>query len=190
MAEPKDGSDSDDEIGPEEYMLRHGEELLKEIERVRKFAKNYYGDRVIDGRSADDFVQDALISLWRCRADPKYLLRKFLLQRKTFFQRIVYKRPRSFHSSQVESRFRYQNALDGLSGKDWNEGIFQFDLMRLKSKYNLTAREIEILRMRSEGMLLIQIAQRLGVCAASMTLYMKTIKDKVRSCCEKEFDLF
>lgn len=159
-------------------------EFLRNLKITRERLRKQHGDRMIDGRTADDFAQDAAIAIWRNNADPKFMQRKANLQQKTFFTRRFYRKPKSVHVSNME-----RSDLDGDAAAHVfvsREGQPPFepteeDWTMLKRRFNLRQIDIEMLQMRTRGISAREIAKVVGITPNSVHVRISDIKTMIVS---------
>lgn len=156
-------------------------DFLRNLEKTKSWLRKRHGDRMIDGRTLDDFAQEAALSVWRKGTEPRFMQRKAALQQKTFFKRRVYNKPKSVPMSSMERR-------DGevieanLSVSRPSEPQFmptEDDWNRLKKRFQLRDIDIEMLQMRCRGIPVREIASLLGRTVNSIHVRISEIKMRI-----------
>ena len=182
-----DGKDGKNEIGPEEYMDRYGEELTKQIRLTKKWLRLRYGDRIVDSMGMEDFLQETVLAMWRNRTNPKFLRWKCALQQKTFYQKRYFKRPVTTQYSQIAptSRENYDGIL--FEESHYMEAPSptptrptEEDWMVLARKHSLRPVDVTIIRMRVQGISVRNIALALGLTVSTVHIRIKEVKRRVK----------
>jgi hypothetical protein len=157
-------------------------EFLRNLKITREWLRKQHGDRMIDGRTADDFAQDAAIAIWRNNADPKFMQRKASLQQKTFFTRRFYNKPKSIQASNMDRADLEGNAATHIFVSREGEIAFEpteEDWLLLKRRFNLRRIDIEMLQMRIRGIPAREIARIVGITANSVHVRISDIKTMI-----------
>ena len=174
--------DGDDvaEMSDEEYL----KVFLEWMHRTRAKLRRRYGDRIVDIMGFDDFLQEAAISIWRNRADPKYMGRKADLQQKTFFQRRFYRRTQTILISMFGdlNDNRGQNSLQETMLEDKSEEPFTVDAddwEKLRKRFSLRDMDIVMLQMRCNGSSAEEISLVTGIAPNSVHVRISDIKRRI-----------
>ena len=158
-------------------------EFHRNLERTESWLRKRHGERMIDGRTVEDFLQDAAIAIWARQSDPRYMQRKAALQQKTFFKRRVYRKPKSIPMSAMDRPDSGSRDGDSASvhlfiapvpndpcnptNEDWD---------RLKRDFNLRDTDIDMLKMRTNGMPAREIARIVGITTNSVHVRISDMK--------------
>jgi len=165
------------------------EEYLREFMRNLTLTKNWlrrrYGDRMIEGKDFEDFLQDAALTIWNKRKDPKYMLSKAFFQQKTFYTRKVYREGRMIPSSNMEKKNADED--DGVMSKIFvsspnTESLprpTDEDWEKLKKEFTLREIDLQMLKMRAGGVPLQEIADYCGVTMNSIHVRISEIRKKI-----------
>jgi len=161
----------------------HLRDFLKNLQLTKNWLRRRYGDRILGMMGFDDFLQEAAITIWKNRSDPKFMLRKAKFQQKTFFAKKHYKN-RSVPISTLE--------LDGASpGKSMSDLVFvektskgplvvlDEDWEVLRIRHNLRDTDITMLRMKCEGKTTHEISLAVGIAVNSVHVRISNIKHKI-----------
>lgn len=163
-------------------------EFVRNLERTHEWLRKRHGDRMIDGRTADDFSQEAALAIWQKGTDPKFMQRKAALQQKTFFKRRVYGKPKCIPMSAMD-----RTDQDGSRDESAATHIFvsqpcdeppnptQQDWDRLKREFRLRDIDIKMLQMRIGGVPVQEIAKAVGITPNSVHVRISDIKGRIVS---------
>jgi DNA-directed RNA polymerase specialized sigma24 family protein len=157
-------------------------EFLRNLKITRERLRKQHGDRIIDGRTADDFAQEAAIAIWRNNADPKFMQRKASLQQKTFFTRKWYRKPKSVQVSNMERSDLEGDPAAHVFVSREGEPPFEpteQDWLILKRRFNLRQIDIEMLQMRTRGISAREIAKIVGITSNSVHVRISDIKTMI-----------
>jgi len=160
------------------------QEFLRNLRITRDWLRKQHGDRMIDGKTHEDFAQEAAIAIWRNNADPSFMQRKASLQQKTFFTRRYYNKPRTMQVSEIERK-----NIDDEGGivshmfvSRPSEERFEpteEDWLRLKRQFNLRDIDIQMIQMRIRGIPVREIARIVGITPNSVHVRISDIKTKI-----------
>lgn len=158
-------------------------EFLRNLKITREWLRKHHGDRMIDGKTADDFAQEAAIAIWRNNADPKFMQRKAKLQQKTFFTRRFYPKARTVHVSNMDRDGMTDAAAHIFVSREGGEPFEpkDEDWVMLKRRFNLRQIDIEMLQMRIRGIPAREIARIVGITTNSVHVRISDIKTKIIS---------
>ena len=186
------GGDKGKEGMSEEEYLR---EFLKNLQLTKDWLRKRYGDRVLGMMGFDDFLQEAAITIWRNRSDPKFMRQKAKFQQKTFYAKKFYNRERTIPISTIETN----KADSGRSGKvedilfiDRREEplvVRDEDWEALRVRHRLRDIDITMLRMKCEGRSTEEIAKAAGIAVNSVHVRISDIKRRIIDAQRKEGDL-
>lgn len=158
------------------------QEFLRNLRITREWLRKHHGDRMIDGRTVEDFAQEAAIAIWRNNADPRFMQRKASLQQKTFFTRKFYRKPKSVPVSNIDRLDKDGESATHIFVSRESEKPFEpteRDWTRLKHEFNLRQIDIEMLQMRCRGIPVREIARIVGITANSVHVRISDIKMRI-----------
>lgn len=185
------GDEGKEDISEEEYLR----EFLKNLQLTKDWLRKRYGDRLLGMMGFDDFLQEAAITIWRNRSDPKFMRRKAGFQQKTFYTKKFYNRERTILISALEAT----ESNSGKTGKvedilfiDRREKplvVTDEDWDALRVRHNLRQIDITMLRMKCEGKSTEEIAKTAGIAVNSVHVRISDIKRKIIDALNKEGNL-
>jgi DNA-directed RNA polymerase specialized sigma24 family protein len=157
-------------------------EFVRNLRITREWLRKHHGDRMIDGRTHDDFAQEAAIAIWRNNADPRFMQRKASLQQKTFFTRRFYRKPKSVQVSNIDRMDRDGEAASHVFVSRPSDKPFEpteEDWLRLKREFNLRQVDIDMLQMRCRGIPVREIARIVGITPNSVHVRISDLKMRI-----------
>lgn len=178
------GGDEGKEGMSEEEYLR---EFLKNLQLTKDWLRKRYGDRLLDMMGFDDFLQEAAITIWRNRSDPKFMRRKAGFQQKTFYQKKFYRKERTVPMSVLESpnsdlssgRERKIEDTLFIDRREQPFVVIDEDWETLRIRHNLRDIDVTMLRMRCDGCTAEEIAKVAGIAPNSVHVRISDIKRKI-----------
>ena len=185
------GNEGKEGIAEEEYLR----EFLKNLQLTKDWLRKRYGDRLLGMMGFDDFLQEAAITIWRNRSDPKFMRRKAGFQQKTFYKKKFYNRKQTIPISAIgptESNSGKMGKVEDILFIDRREKplvVIDEDWEALRLRHSLREIDITMLRMKCEGKSAEEIAKVAKIAVNSVHVRISDIKRRIIDATSKKGDL-